>query len=259
MKGKKNPKSARKQTHSEGWLESVENAVASFASKHRLLFSTTERQLAAAFEIGCLHAVLNYYLDQSYSLAVKNLTQTNEYRYLTSPSGNPANFSYVLASGKDGAFEIRQQVRIESHINEDIHFTPDIVVIRAQAAIEATKKPEFAGGKRSFYSVSSEFVVAAHECKSMNPFPELLVSFLGMFVSAHKWVDDQEPIVVPTTGEGHLAPSLFVGGTARALHLKMIKAMQKSYVLNIICGLHAGTWGLRDATNRLSWMEKSLS
>jgi hypothetical protein len=46
---------------------------------------------------------------------------------------------------------------------------------------------------------------------------------------------------------------LFVGGTARALHLKMIAAMEASYRLNIVVGMHSGTWSLKSAKNRLLW------
>src|SRR5690606_26349089 len=114
------------------------------------------------------------------------------------------------------------------------------------------KDADFASGKRPFFKVSSADVIAAHECKSMNPFPELMVAFIGMFVAAHRWADSGvRTNVKSATAEGHLAPTLFVGGTSRALHLRMIKAMQSSYLINIICGLHVGTWNLKDASNRV--------
>ena len=222
-----------------------------FAKKHKLVIGLTHRQLSAAFEIGSLHALLKFYESQKYSLSPQNLTDEGEYRYLTTPSGNPANFSYVLASGPDGEFEIRQQVRVQSHINEDIAFTPDIVVLVKGAAIDDSKDPEYASGRRPFYRVASSSVVAAHECKSMNPFPEVLVASIGMLVAAHQWYPDGLDYKHSNDG-GHLAPTLFVGGTARALHLRMIQAIQNTYKMNILCGLHEGTWKLTDAKNRLS-------
>jgi hypothetical protein len=203
--------------------------------------------------VGCLHAVLRFYEKQGYMLALKNLTEDGEYRYLTSPAGNPNNYSFVLAKGPDGRFEIRQQVRIESHVNEAIRFTPDIVVLRKAANIlQGALNPDFASGKRQFFTVDSKYVVAAHECKSLNPFPELLVSFLGMLIAAHKWYPKNTGVRL-TNDEGHLGPTLFVGGTPRALHQKMISAMQSSYPINIIAGLHKGTWSLTDAKNRIVW------
>lgn len=232
------------------WLASAEKLVKAFATKHGTVMRITDRQLSAAFEIGSLHALLRFYEAQGYRLEPMNLTEKGEYKYLTSPSGNPSNFSWVEAIGSDGAFEIRQQVRVQSHINEDIAFTPDIVVLIKGTAIEDSKRDDYASGKRPFYRVRSSSVVAAHECKSMNPFPELMVSFIGMLVSAHEWYPDGKRFRYTHDG-GHLGPTLFVGGTARSLHLRMINAMQKAYCMNIICGLHEGTWSLTEAKNRL--------
>ena len=226
-----------------------------FADDHKLVFRVTDRQLSAAFEIGCFHALLRYYEGQEYQLAPHNLTEDGQYRYLTSPSGNPLNFSFVRAIGNDGEFEIRQQVRVESHVNEDIRFTPDIVVLRKDATIQSTKDSDFASGKRPFYKVSSAAVIAAHECKSMNPFPELMIAFIGMVVAAHEWTMGKSNSIAKTAESGHLAPTLFVGGSARALHLRMIKALQSSYIMNIVCGLHEGTWNLKDAKNRIAVMQ----
>jgi hypothetical protein len=231
------------------WLAKAESLAKKFASKHKHIISLTDKQLSAAFEIGSLHALLKFYESQGYSLQPENL-KDGEYRYLTTPSGNPANFSYVVATGQDGQFEIRQQVRVQSHLNEHIAFTPDIVVLVKNATIDGSKDSEYANGKRPFYRVSSSSVVAAHECKSTNPFPELMVAFIGMLVAAHKWYPDGTEYE-HTNEKGHLAPTLFVGGTARVLHLRMIQAMQKTYRMNILCGLHEGTWMLTEAKNRL--------
>lgn len=232
------------------WLTTAADLIKSFADKHKLILSKTERQLSASFEVGCLHALLNLYEKQGYDPTPQGLDK-NSYKYLTSPSGNPANFSYVTLSGDDGEFELRQQVRIESHLASDIRFTPDIVVVEKGAQILGVTHNSYANGKRKFFSVKSEVVVAAHECKSMNPFPELMVSFIGMLVTAHKWHPDKTGIV--SDKNGHIAPTLFVGGTARALHLKMIEAMQSVYMLNIVVGMHTGTWSLNQAKNRFKW------
>lgn len=234
------------------WIKRAEQLALEFAKEHRLVLSADERQLAAAFEIGALHALLRFYRLQHYEIEPANLTEAGEYRYLTTPSGNPANYSYVIAKGIDGEFEIRQQVRIRSHDWPDIAFTPDIVVLVKDSAISAAKHLEFAGGKRPFYCVDSTSVVAAHECKSMNPFPELLVSFIGMLVAAHAWYPTGDG-VQHSRHQGHLGPTLFVGGSVRGLHLRMVAAMAKAYNLNIICGLHEGTWNLMDAKNRIVW------
>ena len=239
------------------WIKRAEKLASDFAKAHRLVLNANERQLSAAFEIGSLHALLRFYRSQGYVIEPQNLSAEHEYRYLTTPSGNPANYSYVTIAGVDGDFEVRQQVRVQSHADPYIAFTPDIVVLLRGAAIDNAKHAEFAGGKRPFYRVASSDVVAAHECKSMNPFPELLVSFIGMLVAAHEWYPAGAH-VTHTNNEGHLAPTLFVGGSARGIHLRMVAAMGTAYNLNIICGLHEGTWSLTDAKNRLIWSPKGV-
>jgi hypothetical protein len=233
------------------WLKKVEVLSSAFAKKHSLLLRSTERQLSASFEVGCFHAIVLFYELQNYRVLPVALVD-GAYRYLTTPSGNPDNFSFVELEGQDGRFELRQQVRIESHVDSEICFTPDLVVLRKGARIDGSKRDDFASGKRSFFRVSSIDVVAAHECKSTNPFPELLVSFIGMLVAAHEWYPDGKRVSV-VEGFGHLAPTLFVGGTARSLQLKMIGAMQNSFAMNVVCGLHEGTWGLKNVKNRLVW------
>lgn len=225
------------------WVAGVEERMQAFASTHEFVFRQTKRQVAASFEIGCFHALAEFY-GRSFDITTMNLTSENEYRYLTSPNGNPANFSYLNLAGSGEAFELRQQVRIRSHRHRDIAFTPDLVVLRAGATVEDALDPSYAAGRRPFYSVDSDSVVAAHECKSMNPFPELLIGFIGMIDTAHKWRDDDEPLVRPAHDGVHLAPTLFVGGAARALHSKMIAALQQVYPMNIVVGLHAGQWSL---------------
>ena len=147
-------------------------------------------------------------------------------------------------------------------MHADIAFTPDLVVVHQGAAVHAERDKDYASGKRPFYCVDSGSVVAAHECKSMNPFPELLVAFLGMLIAAHEWLDAREHLVRRVENGPHLAPTLFVGGSARALHFKMIAALEATYPVNVVVGLHSGTWSLLGkgrVLNRLEVREPSLA
>lgn len=224
------------------WISSVERKMKAFAERHSFVFRHTSRQVSASFEIGCFHALSEFYA-KNFSVHPENLTPEGEYRYLTSPTGNPRNFSFLkLASARDN-FEVRQQVRIRSHLHPDIAFTPDLVVLRGESEVGSERFREYASGRRSFYFVESSNVIAAHECKSLNPFPELLVGFIGMLVAAHDWL--VEPARTTPAKKGpHLAPTLFVGGYARALHIRMIAALETTYPLNVVVGLHSGTWSL---------------
>lgn len=235
-------------TTSDPWIDSVELKIRAFARQYRMAYQKSSRQIAAAFEIGCFHSLLEFYSSSSV-VTPQNLTPSNEYRYLTSPNGNPANFSFVRISHPSGDYDLRQQVRIVSHLDSDIAFTPDMVVFPTEAAVNTRTDKDYAGGKRSFFFLRSADVVAAHECKSMNPFPELLVSFVGLLQVAHKWLDLRDGRIKIDPHGIHLAPSLFVGGSARALHNRMISALQRVFPLNIISGLHAGNWKLSASTS----------
>jgi hypothetical protein len=215
-----------------------------FAATYAVTYSKSEREISAYFEIGCLLALVEFYETGGFVGDIRNKTKDGSYRYLTTPSGNPANFSYLVMTKGEEEIEIRQQVRILSHVGTDIAFTPDIVVIPHRASLQCKKDADYAGGKRSFFFVHSRDVIAAHECKSMVPFPELLVSFIGMLVAGHQWTERDNPSDVISDDGAHLAPALFVGGSPRAIHLRMIKGLKSAYPMNIIVGMHAGTWDL---------------
>jgi hypothetical protein len=229
-----------------------------FASKYAVVYSKTEREIAAHFEIGCLLSLVEFYETCGFKGVVENLAEDESYRYLTTPNGNPANFSYIVMTKRGEQIEIRQQVRISSHVGEDVSFTPDIVVIPHRTRIHRKKDADFAGGKRSFFFVRASEVIAAHECKSMVPFPELLVSFIGMLVVGHQWVTATDPTKLITEEGNHLAPCLFVGGSARSIHLRMIKGLKKAYPINIVVGMHAGTWNLLGDEADIRRMENPL-
>ena len=224
------------------WLQTVERRVRSFARRFGSVYAKNERQISASFEIGCFHALLDLY-EKNFDLHLENL-RNGEYRYLTSPNGNPDNFSFVRLAGKSGEYVLRQQVRVRSPVNADIQFTPDFVVYRKGVKIRRELDEDYAHGTRGLFFVKGEDLIAIHECKSMNPFPELLVSFLGMVVVAHPWAKRGDAMTRLSATGKHLAPSLFVGGTPRGLHKRMVAAITETYPVNVILGMHYSTWRL---------------
>lgn len=233
------------------WVSAIEQKIKTFAKTHSINYRKSEREISASFEIGCFHALTEFY-EKNFEVYPENLTPNNEYRYLTTPSGNPVNFSFIRLKRGNEEFELRQQVRIRSHLNSDIAFTPDMLVIHAGLEINSSRDADYAGGKRSFFCVDSNNVIAAHECKSMNPFPELLISFIGMLVAGHAWLNSSNDMSKVSDDGIHLAPSLFIGGSPRALHSRMVHALETCYPINIILGLHVGTWSLLNSDRKLN-------
>lgn len=231
------------QAIDRSWLLRVEASIERFARDFKVTYAKTDRQLSALFEIGCFHLLVDVYAER-YEVTLEQLAANGDFKYLTTPAGNPENFSYVTLRGADGSFEIRQQVRVTSRLHPDIAFTPDLLVLRPGTQIAERLDDEYAGGKKRYFSVDSDDVVAVHECKSTNPFPELLVAFIGFLVAAHEYFDGANGRISLHAGGCHLAPTLFVGGSARGLHLRMIQAMRTVLPMNVIVGLHSGTVSL---------------
>lgn len=238
----------------EKWTESVTSMMSAFATKFSIKTLSNSRQLSASFEIGCFHALIKDYENQSFKVTPKNLIDGNVFKYLTSPAGNPKNFSFVELSKGSIKAEIRQQVRICSHFDPDIAFTPDLIVLIPGVKLRNRKDKLYANGKKRVFFVLSKDVISAHECKSYSPFPELVVSLLGTLYVGHQWAENftnTQGGLVSEDGE-HLCPTLFLGGSASGFHRKMIYAFVNQFPVNVVDGMHDGTWGLGDAKNRIS-------
>lgn len=232
------------------WLAKVWGDIKNFCEDYSVVYSVKKRERAAAFEIGCLHMLVKNYEQSSGGVSVENLNKEGEFRYLTTPSGNPDNFSWLKFSIDGQEFQIRQQVRIKSHWHSDIAFCPDIVVLKPDAEILDPKLPHYANGKNRFFHVFSSQVVSAHECKSLTPFPELLVSFVGMFGAAHEWYNPREERTYIGEEAIHPAPCLFIGGDTNGIQRKMAAGLEETFPINIVTGLHFGQFRMdRDSGN----------
>ncbi len=227
-----------------------------FCRDYNVVYAVKERERSASFEIGCLHMLLTNY-EQAGELYPENLNEKNEFRYLTSPNGNPENFSWIRLSLNEQDFQIRQQVRIKSHWHDDIAFCPDIVVLKPNAHIDSVLDEDFANGKRRFFTVSSDQVVSAHECKSLSPFPELLVSFIGMFQAAHQWFTTTSRRYTEPQGI-HPAPCLFIGGDSRPIQRRMIEALEDVFPINIVSGLHWSRFKMTRVNGEAKYLAGSL-
>ena len=226
-------------TDSSNWIKQAEILIKKFEKDHSKTYIRKEREYYALFEIGCFLKLIQAYKNKKFTIkAIHSSGSGDVFRYLTTPNGNPDNFSYIKLSKENEIFYIRQQVRIVQSKNERIYFTPDITVMHGNTKIKKKNNEQYANNKRAFFYIKSNDVVAAHECKSLEPFPELFASFLGMFILAHDWATLQK--INPNKNNPHLAPTLFIGGQARGLHFDMIKAYQEEYPLNIITNIYSG-------------------
>lgn len=225
-----------KAIQSNQWLAEAERKIQQFAYRYSHVYTKSERQYSAVFEIGCFLTLLDAYKHKKFEIFAEN-TIGGTYKFLTTPSGNPDNFSFIKIKKNNTIFEVRQQVRVVSYKNENIYFTPDFLVLRSSTKISSKVDPLYANGRKKFFFTESPNVVAIHECKSLEPFPELFASFLGMLVLVH---DENNIPILRDVSSDHLASSLFIGGRARGFHLNMIAAYEKEFPLNILTDIHSG-------------------
>lgn len=231
-----------KAINSDEWVKKATALIQRFERKYSNTYIRKEREYYALFEIGCFLSLVDVYKKKKFTITAKNLIN-GSFRYLTTPNGDPANFSYIEICKENKKYQIRQQVRVASSKDERIYFTPDILIIKGGAKILEKKDKLYASGRRKFFYVKSSKVVAAHECKSLEPFPELFASFIGMFMLAHDWNTGN---IKTSKKHTHFAPSLFVGGRARGFHLKMIEGYEEGYPINIITNIHSGFDKMKD-------------
>ena len=247
----------KKTQNNDAWLLEVARTIKNFCRDYKVVYAVKKRERAASFEIGCLHMLLTNY-EEVGSLKAENLNDEGEFRYLTTPSGNPENFSWIRLTINGEDYQIRQQVRIKSHWHDDIAFCPDIVVLKPNADIDAVVDEDFANGKRKFFSVRSDQVVSAHECKSLSPFPELLVSFIGMFQAAHRWFAPAMSRRYIAPRGIHPAPCLFIGGDSRSLQRRMIDALEETFPINIVSGLHFSRFKMSRHSGQAKYLDDAI-
>lgn len=223
--------------------------MSSFARRFKSSYTLTKRQDSAMFEIGCFLALDDFYRDRGFEVEPQHLVE-GEFKYLTTPAGNPNNYSWLRLRSPSGrkVFELRQQVRVSSEVDPDIAFTPDIVVLKSGEQISGRTDPDYASGRKRFFTANSSRVIAVHECKATSPSPELLVSFIGMCVAAglipsRRRRPRPQTKTKPKT-EIHLKSTLFIARTASRLHIRMIRALEQAYGVHVLSGLSSWGWDL---------------
>lgn len=216
-----------------------------FLNSYRSVFAQEVNKTSAYFELSIYNNIVKFYETNGYLLEVKNLkNKKKEFIYALSPNAKPSNCSYFIAkkeySKRNGeketfSFEIRHNLRIQSHHENNIFISPDYAVI-FKNSIKSTKLNYYFNGKVDYFYVKAEDVVTFAETKNYIPSPELVFNFIGL-------VNEIKPCVLNNTYKKikpkHLAPSLFISGNSNN-HLTRIKySLEKRYKINIFMGMFA--------------------
>lgn len=216
----------------------LENRITFFLSKHRTTIFNNKNRISALFEMGCYNDITEYYESRGYSSSIENLKE-GKFRYKLSAAGNPHNFSYFKISKRrnarngmitENSFEIHHNLAIQSRHSNGIFVVPDISVICCNSIAELLDIRYFCRGLRAYYYVMNENLQTFFECKHLNPFPELVFSFSGVY---NEIESGHRPNKLPK----HIAPTLLISGQPNFHLLQIRDALQSRYKLNIVYGL----------------------
>ncbi len=204
------------------------------------------RRIATYFEINCYNNAVRFYQNQDFEITMINPDSGNgNFVYQLSPAGNPNNFSFFLArkdyqeNGKKFTVicSIRQNVRVQSKSDNNIFFTPDIVIShffedQTQSEISSDQNLSFyQNQKQKFYFIANENLITFAEAKHYSPFPELIGSFIGI---VHVLKPDFLRKNKRKKKGNHFAPSLLISGEG-ANHVSQIKtSFENRYAINIL-------------------------
>ncbi len=215
----------------ENFLEDNESQIYEHGSK-----------ISTYFEIACYNYVVKYYEKYGFEVDVKNLTPKGEFKYMLSPTGYPKNFSYFYIKKtynyKDPTpyeYEIRHNIRVQAETDKDIFVNPDIIICKRKGKVGKRTDPRYYGGRRDKRFIPNDQLVSFMEAKHYNPFPELVLNFVGL-------VNELKPSSLEKTKKDrpyHIAPSLMVSGKGNHSVKDIKDSFETRYDVNIFLDLFA--------------------
>lgn len=216
--------------------EEFEKDLKTFANKHKTVMESHATRISDFYEMACYNLVVSYYEGLGYQMEVQNL-QSKRFRYKCSPNGKLANFSYFKANRitEDGTIEdvffIYHNATVQSHYDDNVFTTPDIVI---SATNKSNENLDYYENKRVMTYIPNEALISFFEAKHLVPFPELMFNFIGT-------VHELMPQCIDSSQEcnmgDHIAPSLMMSGTFNKATKNIKDAFEKRYAINYLDNL----------------------
>jgi len=153
------------------------NIIQQFLDKYRntinvigTLGRIRSRPQSAVYECYSLSELTLQLKGAGWKVIVQNI-QNGEFRFKTSPSGDPNNFSFIVIDRNDVVLEVRQQVKIFGRWGI---YTPDICITYPNALVFRN-------------SLDDESLENFIECKHMEPYPMSCAFFVGVLYVLNRW------------------------------------------------------------------------
>jgi len=218
-------------------MEKLITDIKSFLIKHQTFISNNSQKISILFQISAYNDVVEYYKRRNFVIKPKNLIN-GEFRYKQTPTGHPHNFSYfsILKSYKKQNYEfyIYNNIAVESGISKGIFVCPDIVIANVDSICYLYDKEYYFNGLKKYAYIENKNLQSFCEVKHYTPFPELLISFIGLL---QELTNDIYKNKRNNTQLKHLAPSLILSGEHTRPTRQMAQILEKRYRINIFDGL----------------------
>lgn len=208
--------------------------ISKFVNSHNANIANHSRRISDYFEMICYNNTVNFYKKNKYQISIENLDRNRNFVYKLSTTGLPEKFSFFKVSkeykSKVHTFEIHHNISVESCLSEGIYFVPDISVIEE----DSIKLLKGFYHNRRFAYCPNEDLQTFFECKHLNPFPEVLFSYVGLL---HEMMNEAFQGRESTSIPKHMSPSLIFSGNGNDHSIKIKQILMERYNVNIIFGL----------------------
>lgn len=208
-----------------------EKDLTEFSNRHKITLAEHSKRISDYFEMTCYNLIVRYYEKLGYELTVQNLIG-GMFKYKCGPTGFLQNFSYFKASkvdeqGNSEIVYIFHNATAQSAFDEKVFTTPDIVVSKTETPSESTDY--YQSSKMKLTYISNNDMVTFCEAKHFNPFPELMINFIG---TVHELKPECLNDEVKHHGSVHLAPTLMMSGTFAKPTGIIRESLEQRYYVN---------------------------
>lgn len=208
-----------------------EKDLTEFSNRHKITLAEHSKRISDYFEMTCYNLIVRYYEKLGYELTVQNL-KGGKFKYKCSPTGFLQNFSYFKATKVDNQGNVEtvyifHNATAQSAFDVKVFTTPDIVVSKKENPSESTDY--YPSSKMKLTFISKDDLVTFCEAKHFNPFPELMINFVG---SVHELMPECLDDNMEHPESEHLAPTLMMSGTLGKPTGKIRESLERRYYVN---------------------------
>lgn len=208
-----------------------EKDLTEFSNRHKITLAEHSKRINDYFEMTCYNLIVRYYEKLGYVLTVQNL-KGGKFKYKCSPTGFLQNFSYFKATkvndqGNGETVFIFHNATTQSAFDEKVFTTPDIVVSKTETPSESTDY--YPSSKMKLTFISKDDLITFCEAKHFNPFPELMINFIG---TVHELKPECLDDKIEHSDSEHLAPTLMMSGTFGKSTGEISVSLEHRYYIN---------------------------